>query len=171
MRQSVNPTNRNSGMFLNVGDAHMVEKYIIHLSDEERSLLESMIKVGKSAAYKIRNAHILLKSDASADKWSAAQCAKVFSCHRNTVYNLRQRFVEEGLEAALERQKKAPRPLIVDGEAEARIIALSCGPVPQGYSQWSLRLLAQKIVELNIVESISHETVRSTLKKTFSNPI
>src|SRR5438132_12069577 len=118
----------------------MVEKYIIHLSGEERALLESMIKVGKSAAYKIRNAHILLNSDASADKWSAAKCAEVFSCHQNTVYNLRQRFVEEGLDAAFERQIKATRPLIVDGEAEARIIALSCGQTPQGYSQWSLRL-------------------------------
>lgn len=149
----------------------MIEKYIVHLSGEERAVLESTINVGKSASYKIRNAHILLKSDASGENWSASKCAEAFLCHPNTVFNLRQRFTEKGLDAAFERKKRDTRPLIVDGEAEARIIALSCSQTPQGYSQWSLRLLAKKIVELNIVETISYETVRRTLKKTISNHI
>ena len=147
----------------------MLKKYIIHLSAEERSVLESTVKVGKVAAYKIRNAHILLKSDASVDNWSASQCADAFSCHPNTVFNLRQRFCENGLDAAFERKKRATKPLIVDGEVEARIIALSCSQAPEGYSQWSLRLLAKQIVELDIVKSISLETVRVTLKKMISS--
>jgi transposase len=147
------------------------EKYIVHLEADERQFLKSLISSGKTAAYKIQRAHILLKSDASASKWTANRCAEAFSCHSNTVLNIKKHFVERGLKSVMQKKQKPSQPKIVDGETEARIIALSCSKPPAGYSQWSLRLLAKNIVELQIVESISYETVRQTLKKTNLSPI
>ena len=147
------------------------KKYVIRLIEEEREALKTIINTGKSAAYRIKHAHILLKADANASNWPDEQIVEAFECHRNTVENVRKRSVLEGLEAALERKKRltAPRKKIIDGEQEAKIIALSRTTPPPGRAKWSLRLLADKIVELKIVESASHMTVQRVLKKTNSS--
>lgn len=145
----------------------MNKKYIVRLSDEEREYLTEIITKGKTAAYKIRHAHILLKADADGTGWTDAQIAETFSVHKNTVSGVRQRLVEEGIESALNRKKQEnPRRIPkLDGEKEARVIALRCGNPPEGYARWTLRLLADKIAELRISDSVSHETVRQILKK------
>lgn len=146
----------------------MNKRYIVRLTDEERQELSELVSKGKAAAYKIKHANILLKVDADGPAWSDEQVAHAFGCHRNTVGNLRQRFVEEGLEAALQRKKQVrrSRECTCDGEAEAKLIALRCSEPPAGFARWSLRLLADKAVELEIVPTICHETVRQVLKKT-----
>jgi hypothetical protein len=146
----------------------MNKRYIVRLDADEREGLVRLVKTGKAAAYKIKHANVLLMVDADGQACSDEQTAQSLHCHANTVRNVRQRFVEQGLEAALERKKqeKPSRSRICDGEAEARLIALSCSQAPAGHGKWSLRMLADKMVELEIVESISHETVRQTLKKT-----
>lgn len=151
----------------------MKKKYIVRLSDEERKQLTEFVTKGKAAAYKIRHANILLKADENGARWSDKKTAEAYSAHRNTVAGVRQRFVEEGLESALNRKKQSSPsyPRKFDGEAEARLIALSCSKAPEGNARWNLRLLADKAVELAIVESVSHETVRQTLKKTNLNRI
>ena len=145
----------------------MNKKYIVRLTEQEREQLDALIRKGKTAAYKIKHANILLKADADGAAWRDAEIATAFSVHIRTVAGIRERFVEQGLEAALHRKKQArpsQQPLF-DGAAEARLIALGCSEPPQGYARWTLRLLADKAVELEIVESTSHETVRRTLKK------
>lgn len=146
----------------------MNKKYIVRLSEEERGELERLITKGKAAVYKIRHAHILLKADADGPAWTDPRIAEAFSCHARTVEGIRRRFVEQGTRAALNRKKRAmpPREKILDGAKEARLIALSCSQPPKGRGRWTLHLLADRMVELEIVESISHETVRRTLKKT-----
>jgi len=142
-------------------------KYIVTLTTEERQQLLDLVGKGKAAAQKIKHANILLASDENAENLPASEVAKVCHCHSRTVYNVRQRFVEQGLEAALERKKYAsPGPRKMDGRTEARLVALACEETPEGVSRWSLRLLGQKMVDLGVVASISHETVRRTLKKT-----
>lgn len=145
----------------------MNKKYIVRLPDKERKGLEKLIAKGKTAAYRIRHAHILLKANADGPAWPDSRIAEAFSCHSRTVEGIRKRLVEQGLDAALNRKKRAmpPREKLLDGEKEARLIALSCSKPPKGRARWSLHLLADKMVELEIVESISHETVRQTLKK------
>ncbi len=145
-----------------------MKKYIVRLTGEERKQLEDTVRKGKSAAHKIKHAHILLSADAEGKNLSDEEIAKTLHCHRNTVFNVRQRFVEEGLEAALERKKRETPPVarILDGEKEARLIAIGCSQPPEGCARWTLKLLAERLVELEIVESISYETVRRTLKKT-----
>ncbi len=147
------------------------KKYVVRLTGEEREALRTIINTGRSAAYRIKHAHILLKADADASNWSDEQIVEAFECHRNTAENVRKRFVLQGLEAALERKKRLtpPRKRIIDGEQEARIIALSRTTPPPGRAKWSLRLLADRIVELGIVESASHMTVQRVLKKTKSS--
>lgn len=146
----------------------MNKKYIVRLTDEEREYLNGLVTKGKTAAYKIRHANILLKADEDGSGWSDGQIAEALSAHKASVAGIRQRFVEEGLESALDRKKQsAPsRTRMLDGKGEARLIALGCTLPPEGYSRWTLRLLADKAVELDIAGSISHETVRQTLKKT-----
>ena len=146
----------------------MSKRYLVRLTDEERQQLSEMVSKGKAAAYKIKHANILLKVDADGPGWTDEQAAEAFGCHRNTVGNIRQRLVEGGLEAAIERKKqvKRSREFTCDGDAEARLIALRCGQAPDGFARWSLRLLADKAVELEIVPAISHETVRQVLQKT-----
>jgi transposase len=148
------------------------KKYIARLTPEEREDLSRLITKGKAAAYKIRHAHMLLKADADGPAWTDERIAESFSSNVNTVAAVRKRFVEEGLEAAVHRKKQVrpSRPLKLDGEKQARLIALRCGKPPEERGRWSLRLLADKAVELQIVESISHETVRRSLKKTSSSP-
>ena len=146
----------------------MNKKYVVRLTEEERRQLENLIAKGKAAAYRIKHAHILLKADANGPAWPDERIAEAFGVHANTARNVRQRLVEQGLQAALNRKKRAlpPREKILDGEKEARLIALSCSKPPKGRSRWSLHLLADTMVELKIVEAISHETVRQALKKT-----
>lgn len=149
----------------------MARKYVVRLGSDEREVLELLVKKGKTQAYRIKHANILLAVDADGPDWSDEEAAEAFGCHVNTVANVRQRFVEQGLEAALERKKqKSPsRERILDGEKEARLIALACSAPPQGRSKWTLQLLADKLVALKVVETISDQTVRRTLKKTNLN--
>jgi transposase len=146
----------------------MNKKYVVRLTAGERKHLEDFVSKGRRSAYKIKHANILLKADADGPGWSDEAIAEAFSVHSHTVRNVRQRFVEQGLDAALERKKQsAPsRRRILDGEKEARLLAIGCSEPPQGHSRWTLHLLAQEMVRLDIVESISYETVRRTLKKT-----
>jgi transposase len=145
----------------------MNKKYIVRLSAVERSQLTELIKKGKAAASKIRHAHILLKADVDGPAWTDEHIAESFSVSVPTVQGVRQRLVEQGLEAALTRKKQTrpSRAPLLDGEGEARLIALRCSEPPAGQARWTLRLLADQAVALDIVEAISHETVRQTLKK------
>lgn len=145
-----------------------MKKYVVRLTEAERKALKELIRKGKAPAYRIRRAHILLKADIAGPAWTDAQIGEAFSLHPNTVGAMRKRFAKQGLETALNRKRREfpPRPAKLDGESEARLIALSCGEPPAGYSRWTLRLLADRAVELEIVPEISHETVRKTLKKT-----
>jgi len=146
----------------------MQKKYIVRLTEEERETCRLTVKKLKGTSQKVRRAQILLKADADGPGWTDKQIAEAFSCRTKTVENVRQRFVQEGFEATLEGKKRQTPPTekLLDGEQEAKIIATRLGPPPKGYANWTLRLLARKVVELEIVESISHETVRQTLKKT-----
>ena len=145
----------------------MNKKYIVRLSDEERRHLAELTRKGKATAYKIRHANILLKADADGPAWTDERIAESFAVSVNTVLGVRQRLVEQGLEAARNRKKQAhpSRSPLLDGAGEARLIALRCSAPPAGHARWTLRLLADQAVALEIVEAISHETVRQVLKK------
>lgn len=145
------------------------KKYIVSLTAEEREYLEKLTTTGKTAAYKINHARVLLKADINQDGGGCLdqQIADALDISVSTIERVRQRFVERNLEEALNRQPQAQhKPRRLDGEQEAHLIAITCSTPPEGSARWTLRLLAQKLVELNEVESISHETVRQTLKKT-----
>jgi hypothetical protein len=146
----------------------MQKKYIVRLTDPERATCQEVIKKLKGTSEKVRRAQILLKADADGPAWTDARIAEAFLCRTKTVENIRQRFVELGFEQTLERKKLSAPPAnkLLDGPQEAQIIATRLGPPPAGYGHWTLRLLARKVVELEITPSISHETVRQTLKKT-----
>ena len=146
----------------------MLKKYIVRLTIEERGTLRSVIKKLSGSSQKVRRAQILLKADADGPGWTDQKIAEAFDCRTKTVENLRQRLVTEGFAVALNGKPRetAPRQKRLDGEQEAKVIALRLGDPPKGFANWSLRLLADKVVELEIVETISHETVRQTLKKT-----
>jgi len=149
------------------------KKYLVRLSAEERTELEAMVTKGKAAAYKIKHANILLAADVDGLAWPDAQIAQAFSCHLHTVENVRRRLVLEGLTAALERkpQTQPSHPLKLDGQGEARLIALACSQPPEGQDRWTLKLLAERLVALEVVDAISDQTVRRTLKKTTSGRI
>jgi len=149
------------------GDA-MLKKYIVRLTDEERKSLQEIVSKFKGSSQKVRRAQVLLKADADGPAWTDAKIAEAIGCRTKTVENLRQRFVTDGFDLTLNGQPrvKPPCPKLLDGEQEAKVIALRLGPPPPGFANWSLRLLAEKVVALEIVESISYETVRRTLKKT-----
>jgi len=140
----------------------------VRLSEEEQQSLKDLVSTGKAAAYKIKHANILLNIDLNGVGWTDEEADTDLSCHRNTVANLRQRVVEQGLEAALERKPRQtpPRQRVCDGASEAKLIALRCGAPPAGRARWNLRLLDDKAVELEIVPAICHESVRQVLKKT-----
>lgn len=146
----------------------MPKRYIVRLSEEEQQQLKDLVSTGKAAAYRIKHAKILLNIDVNGAGWTDEEAATGFSCHRNTVANQRQRLVEQGLEVAWERKasKTRSRQRVYDGESEAQLMALRCGEPPVGRARWTLRLLADKAVELEIVPTICHETVRQVLKKT-----
>ncbi len=147
-----------------------MEKYIVELTSAEQKELAQLVSKGKAAARKITHAWILLQANESQDgpAWTDEQISEAFGIHTNTIHGIRRRFVEHGLQAALERKKQdsPSRKRVVNGDVEAHLIALRCGDPPEGRNQWTLRLLADKLVELEIVPSICHETVRQTLKKT-----
>jgi transposase len=149
----------------------MAKKYVVRLTPEERAELEALVRKGRTQAYRIRHANILLAVDPDGPHWTDEQAAQAFHCHHNTISNVRQRFVERGLEAALgrKRQDRPSRSPILDGEGEARLIAIACSSPPEGRARWTLKLLADRLVELEVVDSISDQTVRRTLKKTRSN--
>ena len=147
----------------------MNRKYIVILSDQQREHLEKLISSGTAPVRMITHARILLKSDNStgAPNWSYADICKAFDVSEMTVAHVRRTFAEQGLDAALSRKK--PDRIYehrLDGEAEAHLIALACAEPPKGRDHWALRLLAEKMVKLDYVETVSHETVRQALKKT-----
>ena len=144
------------------------KKYIVRLTDEEREICRKTVRKLKASSEKVRRAQILLKADADGPGWTDQQIADALSCRTKTVENVRQRCVQEGFERALERKRRPLPPGLkrLDGEQEAQVIALRLGTPPKGYASWSLRLLARRVVELAIVGSVSHETIRRTLKKT-----
>lgn len=146
----------------------MAKKYIVRLSEEERNSLKAMVSKGKGAAYKIKHANILLKADADGPAWIDRRIADAFGCHVKTVANVRQRFVTQGLERALGRKKQSrpSRKRKLDGEKEARLIATACSEPPEGHTRWTLQMLSDELVRLEVVESISPQTVSRTLKKT-----
>jgi len=146
--------------------------YKVTLSAEERAELKTLVSTGKANAKKIKHANILLAVDETENGRVTDQAvAKLFHCHANTVANIRERFVEEGFEAALESKKRTTPPIspIFDGRAEAQLIKLACSTPPEGRCTWTMQLLADKCVELNIVDQTSDETVRTVLKKTNLN--
>ena len=148
----------------------MAKRYVVRLNDEERERLAELLGRKRLGAQKRRRAQVLLKADAGPDgpAWVDTRLAEAFEVSVVMVENLRKRYVLEGFEAALERksQCRPSRQRVLDGEQEARLVALCCGKVPAGRGRWTLRLLADELVKLEIVESVSHETVRQVLKKT-----
>ena len=146
----------------------MRKKFIVDLEESERSELQDIVKRLKGTSQKVKRANILLKADVSGWNWTDAKIAEALDCRTKTVENVRKRFVEEGFAIALngKKREKPPTSKILDGEQEAKIIAMRLGKPPRGYGKWTLRLLARKVVQLEIVDSISYQTVRRTLKKT-----
>ena len=143
----------------------MNKKYVVDLQDEERRALQRIIRCGKHAARKMRWAHALLKADEGVKD---QQIAEALDISLPTVQRIRQRFVEEGLAVALGARSHRPRPYLqrLDGQKEAKLIALACSKAPEGHKRWTLRLLAEKMVELQVVDRVSYQTVRRVLKKT-----
>lgn len=144
----------------------MRKKYVVRLSDAEREILTQLLKKKRVSAQKVRRARILLKADADGPNWTDAKIADAFDCRTHTVECVRERLVTEGFEIVVHGKPKSRiRGKVLDGEQEAKIIALRLGPPPKGFANWTLRLLAEQAVTLEIVESLSHETLRRTLKK------
>lgn len=145
----------------------MQKKYIVRLTNEERTTLTEVVKKLKGSSQKVRRAQILLKADADGPVWTDAKIAEAVGCRTKTVENVRERFVTHGFDVTLDGKPRehAPRPKALNGEQEAQVIAMRLGPPPKGFANWSLRLLADQVVELEIVDAISHETIRQTLKK------
>jgi transposase len=152
-----------------------VKKYVVRLTVEERDRLNELIRKGKRSAQLLTRARILLKADVSdaGEGWSDSAIAAALDTGVATVERIRRQLFEEGFEAVLTRKynPKSARPRIFDGAAEAKLIALTLSPAPDGFARWSLRLLEEKVVELHIVERASDNTIRRTLKKTVSNRI
>jgi transposase len=146
----------------------MIKKYIVRLSDDERAVCQDLIKALKGSSQRFRRAQILLKADVDGPGWPDVKIAEAFNCRVQTIENLRKRLVTEGFASALDGKKRPepPTPRKLDGEAEAKLIALRLGQPPAGYGRWTLQLLADELVVLEVVDSISHETVRKALKKT-----
>jgi transposase len=150
----------------------MKKKYIVTLRQAERQMLQEMLSRGKAAARKLVHARILLKADAGGGgpAWSDEAIAEGLEVGRATVERVRKEFVEEGLQAALERRKPRREYLRkLDGEGEAHLIALACSQPPEGYARWTVRLLAERMVALEYVEEVSKSTVAETLKRTRSS--
>ena len=145
----------------------MVKRYIVALSDEERNSLETLIHTGKRSARQINHARILLKADINQSNggYRDTQIKEALDVSVRTIERIRQRFVTEGLESVINHRPGAGRKRTITGEDEAHLIALRCRKPPLGHARWTLRLLADQMVELGYIDQISHETVRQTLKK------
>ena len=141
------------------------DKYAVRLAQEQREELQRLVRVGKNSARVTARARIIIKS---ADGWAAPQVAEALDVALSTVYRVKQRFAEEGLEKVLQDCPQANRPRKLDDRGEAHLIALACSPAPEGHARWTLRLLAGKVVELGLASSMSHEGIRKRLKKTLS---
>lgn len=146
----------------------MQKKYIVRLSDQERQELQNVVKKLAGTSQKVKRAQVLLKADVDGPNWTDAKIADAFSCRTKTVENIRQRLVECGFRETLDGKKRQAPPTekLLDGEQEAKLIATRLGPPPKGYANWTLRLLARKVVELNIAPKMSRMTASRTLKKT-----
>jgi len=144
------------------------KKYVVRLTDAERQTLQQVVGKFKGTSQKVRRAQVLLKADADGPDWTDARIADAFGCRTQTAENVRERFVTRGFELTLNGQPhpKPPREKVLDGEQEAKVIAMRLGTPPPGFANWTLRLLAERVVALEIAKSISHETLRRTLKKT-----
>jgi transposase len=146
-------------------------KYVVRLTDEERQTLQQLVVGPRVARDKALRARMLLKADVDGPGWSDGQIADAFEVGVSTIHRLRQRVVEDGLEGALHRQPLArTKPRKLDGAQEAHLVAIACSQAPQGRASWTLRLLADRLVALEVVDSICPETVRKTLKKMISSP-
>ena len=145
----------------------MHKKYIVRLNETERQTLKEVIKKLKGTSQKVRRAQILLKADTDGPAWTDTKIAEAFNCRVQTIEKLRKRLVTKGFELALNGKKRQTPPTepLLDGRGQAQLIALRLGKPPAGYGKWTLQLLADELVALEIVESISYETVRRTLKK------
>jgi transposase len=144
----------------------MQKKYVVRLTDLERDSLNRVVKKLKGSSQKVRRAQVLLKADVHGPGWPDARIAEAFECSTKTVENIRERLVTEGFEIALNgRPPSRTRGKVLDGHQEAQVIALRLGKPPAGFANWTLRLLTEQVVALELVESISYETVRRTLKK------
>jgi poly-gamma-glutamate capsule biosynthesis protein CapA/YwtB (metallophosphatase superfamily) len=152
------------------GKETAVKKYVVRLTAEERERLDGLIRSGKSSAQLLTKARILLKADVSeaGEGWTDSAISAALDTSINNIGRTRQQLVEEGFEATLTRKynPNSARPRIFDGAAEAKLIALACSSAPEGFARWTLRLLEEKVVELNIVEKASDNTIGRTLKKT-----
>jgi Homeodomain-like domain len=162
----VKPT--RDGKLLSTRRFLMYKKYIVRLSEQERQICQDVVKKLNGSSQKVRRAQILLKANADGPNWTDALIAEAFQCRVQTIENLRKRLVTEGFEAALNGKVREtpPTPRLLDGQGEAKLIALRLGRPPAGYGRWTLQLLADELVALEVVDSISIETVRQTLKKT-----
>ena len=146
----------------------MQKKYVVRLTDEERTELQAVVRKLNGTSQKVKRAQILLKADVDGPDWTDREISRAFDCRVQTVEDVRRRLVERGFSETLNGPKRIhkPTPNILDGRQEAQVIATRLGNPPKGYANWTLRLLARKLVELEIVESVSYETVRRVLKKT-----
>ena len=143
------------------------QKYVVRLAEEQRMELRAMVRRKGASPRKVTRARVLLKADAG---WSLGQIASALDICPATVCLVKRRFVEEGMEQALEERPRPGQPPKLDAKGEAHLIALACSKAPDGHEHWTLRLLAGKVVELGLATSLSHEAVRRRLKKTRSNP-
>jgi Homeodomain-like domain len=147
----------------------MQKRYVVRLTDGEQEVLNGVVKKRRVSAQKVLRARVLLKADADGPAWTDSAIANAFDCRTKTVENIRERFVTEGFETTLNgKPKSRVRGKVLDGDQEGKIIALRLGPPPRGFANWTLRLLAEQAVALEIVGSVSHETLRGMLKKTTS---
>jgi hypothetical protein len=146
----------------------MYKKYVVRLSEQERQICQEVVKKLNGSSQKVRRAQILLKADADGPNWTDARIAEAFSCRVQTIENLRRRLGTDGFEVVLngKARESPPTPPLLDGQGQAKLIALRLGKPPAGYGRWTLQLLADELVVLEVVDSISIETVRQTLKKT-----
>lgn len=144
----------------------MLKKYIVRLSDAERQTLEQIVRKLNGSSQKVRRAQVLLKADANGPGWTDATIAEAYGCRTKTVENIRQRLVTEGFDITLKGRPHARRPKLLTGDQEAQVIATRLGAPPKGFANWTLQLVADRVVELRIVPAISAQTVRRTLKKT-----
>ncbi len=148
------------------------KKYVVRLDEKERDELQALVDRGRVAGYKLKNANVLLRADVDGPAMTDPEISDAVGVHLMTVRNVRERFVERGLQGALERKKqdRPSRERMLDGKGEARLLAIACGSPPAGRARWTMHLLADRLVELKIVDSISYRTVGRTLKKMNSSP-